>query len=44
MDFSRADLLTITGITIWEVGKQGKGARFERVVPRGMYRRTPDHP
>ena len=28
----------ITGITIHENGEPGKGARFEIVVPKGMYR------
>jgi signal transduction histidine kinase len=38
------EILSITGITIREVGEQGKGARFEMVVPREMYRRSPDCP
>jgi PAS domain S-box-containing protein len=32
------EILSITGITITENGEQGKGARFELVVPRGIYR------
>jgi signal transduction histidine kinase len=32
------DILAITGITIREVGEPGKGARFEIVVPKEMYR------
>jgi PAS domain S-box-containing protein len=40
--FLVSEILSITSITIREVGKQGKGARFEMVVPTGMYRRTPD--
>ena len=37
------EILSITEITIREVGEQGKGARFELLVPRAMYRRTPEH-
>ena len=36
--FLSRELLAITGITITENGKAGKGARFEIVVPRGMWR------
>jgi PAS domain S-box-containing protein len=32
------EILSITDITITETGKPGKGARFEMVVPSGMYR------
>jgi len=32
------DILDITGITIRETGKPGKGARFEMTVPKGGYR------
>jgi PAS domain S-box-containing protein len=32
------EILSITGITITETGEPGKGARFEMVVPEGMYR------
>ena len=32
------EILSITGITISETGEPGKGARFEMVVPKGMYR------
>jgi PAS domain S-box-containing protein len=32
------EILAITGITIIETGEQGKGARFEIRVPKGMYR------
>ncbi len=32
------EILAITGITITETGEPGKGARFEMLVPRGMYR------
>ena len=35
--FSR-EILSITGITITENGKPGKGARFEITVPKGMFR------
>jgi len=33
------EILSITGITIQETGKPGKGARFEMIVPRDAYRR-----
>jgi PAS domain S-box-containing protein len=42
------EILSITGITIKETGRPGKGARFEIVVPEGFYRfngtdeKTPD--
>jgi signal transduction histidine kinase len=36
--FLVSEILSITGITIRENGTYGKGARFEMVVPRGMYR------
>jgi signal transduction histidine kinase len=36
------EILSITAITIRETGEPGKGARFEIMVPREMYRRTPD--
>lgn len=32
------EILGITGITLSETGKQGEGARFEMLVPRGKYR------
>jgi len=32
------EILSITGITIRETGKAGKGARFEMHVPKGIYR------
>jgi len=32
------EILSITGITIQETGKEGKGARFEMRVPKGAYR------
>jgi PAS domain S-box-containing protein len=32
------EILAITGLTIREAGEEGKGARFEITVPRGMYR------
>jgi PAS domain S-box-containing protein len=35
------EILGITGITIKETGEPGKGARFEMLVPVGMYRITP---
>jgi PAS domain S-box-containing protein len=34
------EVLSITGMTIRETGKPGKGARFEITVPRGEYRFT----
>lgn len=37
--FSR-EILSITGITITENGKPGKGARFEILVPKGSYKFT----
>jgi PAS domain S-box-containing protein len=36
--FLAREILGITGITIKETGTFGKGARFEMLVPRGMYR------
>ena len=36
--FLSREILAITGITINETGKPGKGARFEMVVPKGMFR------
>lgn len=35
------EILAITGITIIENGTEGKGARFEMVVPKDGYRFTP---
>ena len=32
------EILSLTGITIKEIGEPGKGARFEIMVPKGMYR------
>ncbi|MCX6698507.1 MAG: sensor histidine kinase, partial [Methanomicrobiales archaeon] len=32
------EIFDITGITIRETGEPGKGARFEMVVPKGMWR------
>jgi signal transduction histidine kinase len=32
------EILSLTGITITETGKQGTGARFEMMVPEGAYR------
>ncbi|NLV27193.1 MAG: PAS domain S-box protein [Methanomicrobiales archaeon] len=32
------ELLSITGLEIRETGKKGKGARFEIVVPQGLFR------
>ena len=36
--FLSREILAITGITIRETGEPGKGARFEMMVPKGMYR------
>ncbi|KUG12496.1 diguanylate cyclase/phosphodiesterase (ggdef & eal domains) with pas/pac sensor(s) [hydrocarbon metagenome] len=36
--FLAREILAITGISIRETGEQGKGARFEIVVPQGRYR------
>jgi PAS domain S-box-containing protein len=38
--FLSKEILSITGITIGENGKPGKGVRFEIVVPKGMWRST----
>jgi len=38
--FLSREILAITGITITETGEPGHGARFEIVVPEGMYRFT----
>jgi hypothetical protein len=40
--FLSREILSITGITIRETGESGKGARFEMVVPKGMWRNNPD--
>jgi PAS domain S-box-containing protein len=36
--FLAREILAITGITIYETGSYGKGARFEITVPKGAYR------
>ncbi|MEI7856678.1 MAG: PAS domain S-box protein, partial [Methanomicrobiales archaeon] len=36
--FLSREILSITGITIQETGTPGKGARFELVVPKGVFR------
>jgi len=36
--FLSREILSITGITIRETGTEGAGARFEMMVPKGMYR------
>jgi signal transduction histidine kinase len=36
--FLAREILDITGITICETGEPGKGARFEIIVPKGMWR------
>jgi signal transduction histidine kinase len=38
--FLSREILDITGITIKETGEPGKGARFEMVVPKGVWRMT----
>lgn len=38
------EILAITRITIRETGDAGKGARFELLVPREMYRGNPSDP
>ena len=38
--FLSSEILAITGITIRETGKPGKGARFEMTVPKGAWRMT----
>jgi len=38
--FLSREMLAITGITIQEIGTYGTGARFEIIVPLGMYRFT----
>jgi signal transduction histidine kinase len=32
------EILAITGIVIQETGEPGKGARFEMIIPKGMWR------
>ena len=39
--FLAREILSITGITICETGKSGKGARFEMTVPNGIWRVSP---
>jgi PAS domain S-box-containing protein len=36
--FLSKEILSITGITIREIGEPGKGARFEMTVPKGIWR------
>ncbi|MFA7693959.1 MAG: PAS domain S-box protein [Methanoregula sp.] len=36
--FLAREILSITGMTIRETGRAGKGARFEMLVPKGTYR------
>jgi signal transduction histidine kinase len=36
--FLAREILSLTGITITETGDPGSGARFEMVVPKGMWR------
>lgn len=37
--FLAREILTITGMTIHETGKPGKGARFEITIPNGGYQK-----
>jgi len=39
--FLAREILAITGITIHETGVEGRGARFEIVVPKGAFRQKP---
>ncbi|MDD1680233.1 MAG: PAS domain-containing sensor histidine kinase, partial [Methanoregula sp.] len=39
--FLAREILAITGIIILETGTHGKGARFEIIVPKGMFRLVP---
>ncbi len=34
------EILAVTGITIWEAGNPGEGAKFEISVPKGVFRNT----
>jgi len=36
--FLTREILSITGMSVTETGEPGKGARFEILVPKGMYR------
>jgi len=38
--FFAREILSLTGITIGETGEEGAGARFEILVPKGLYRRA----
>jgi len=38
--FLSREMLAITGITICETGEPGEGARFEMLVPKGIWRTT----
>jgi PAS domain S-box-containing protein len=41
--FLTQEILSITGLSIRETGIQGHGARFEILVPKGMFRFPGDH-
>ncbi len=41
--FLSREILAITGITISETGETGRGARFEIVVPEGVWRTGTGH-
>jgi signal transduction histidine kinase len=38
--FLAREILAITGISLRETGVSGQGARFEMIVPNGLYRRA----
>ena len=38
------EILSLTGISITETGEQGRGARFEIIVPQGAHRIAPSSP
>lgn len=42
--FLSREILSITGITIMETGIPGKGARFEIIAPKGVYRFSANTP
>ena len=42
--FLAREILSITGLSIREVGIPGEGARFEILVPSGKFRMNPDIP
>ena len=42
--FLAREILSMTGITLRETGRAGRGARFEMQVPKGMYRFSEPEP